>query len=186
MLTALAGDDRGLDLKLAGDLLRAKGEDELAVERAITEILLPSLPTRLRTPGVSPKTLFLAIDSISMLLHRRLRRVKHSSKIVLWGEDECFRSEHATLIAAEVARREIAAVAKVPENMASSLLRWIRRAARLNAYLMLGVESAPLEGGEGVRLVARERRLDEDLRSRWREGARHAHAEREDYALAVR
>src|SRR5579862_3932912 len=31
LLTALAGDDRGLDLKLVGEILRARDEDELAV-----------------------------------------------------------------------------------------------------------------------------------------------------------
>jgi len=186
ILTALSGDLRGSDLELAGDLLRAKTEDERVVEEAVIEVLLPSLPPQLRTVEVSARTLFLAIDSISMLLHRRLRRISDPSEIVLWCQDDCFRGKHATLIPAEVAKREIAAVAKVSEDLAAHLLRWIRKAAGLNAYLMLGVKSTPLEDGESVRLVASERRLDEDLKSRWRDGARRVQAELDDYALNLR
>jgi len=149
------------------NLLQAKRDDEVFVTGAVTEVLLPSLPSTLRLPPIEcPKRLFLAIDSVAMAVHRRFRGVSTPGRAFVFAIDNSIRVGTQVAIPSNILIGEIAAVAKVPIGTAGELLTWIREAACSHPRLMIGLTSSAI-GGSACALVLTKRVTSESLRSRW-------------------
>lgn len=154
------------------ELLNARQEDDAAVERAVQDALLPSLGGELANlgaidPSLTPLSLFLAIDAVSMLLHRTARDAKvGGGQLFLTAEGTITDGRHV-LVATDVVVGEISHVARVSPAIAEKLATlWIPRAARRHPLLFVGVKSEP-SGRSDVRLNLTPRDAEEDLMVRW-------------------
>jgi RNA polymerase sigma factor (sigma-70 family) len=173
LYSALATSEEELsaeDSKVREELLRARADDNSAVERAIVDALLPSLPRGLATQwnverGVTPLTLFRSINSVSMLVEDLIRRNRPSvpPELTAWGE--VFLNEKAA-IKRDVVLGEIREVAKVHAETAGRLFDWVFAAARSNPKLFPSLDSWP-HGPDRIRLVLVRRPRVLDLFERW-------------------
>ena len=173
LYSALATSEEELsaeDLKVREELLRARADDDAAVERAIIDALLPSLPRGLATQwsverGMTPLTLFRSINSVSMLVEDLIRRNRPSvpPELTAWGE---VLSNEKAVIKRDVVLGEIREVAKVHAETAGQLFDWVFSAAQSNPKLFPSLDSWP-QGMDRIRLVLAPRPPVLDLFERW-------------------
>jgi hypothetical protein len=139
-------------------MLEAVAKDREAIEHAVTDVLLPSLPPQiasLATLGndVSPRTLFLALDSVRMMLKRRLRsRVAAAVKTLAMRSDGTLVLNGEVFLPSEVLVAEVRQYAGLSVTSARNVLEWIPKAARSQPHVLPGVDAESEGRLDGVYL----------------------------------
>lgn len=157
-LAALDETPGAVDDSTVSAMLEAVAKDRQAIEHAVTDVLLPSLPPQLASLStlgndVSPRALFLALDAVRMLLKRRLR-----SRIAAALRTLAMRSDGTLVLNGEVFLPSDALVAEVRQyaglsaTSARNVLEWIPLAARSQPRVLPGVDAASEGRVDGVSL----------------------------------
>jgi DNA-directed RNA polymerase specialized sigma24 family protein len=161
------------DVATLEELSRARQDDDAAVSRAVEDALLPSLGRDLANldalgPDITPLRLFLALDAVSMLVHRVDRGARRGDRALFMTPGGAITDGHQIVIGPDVIVDEVAHVASLSIATANRLAaEWMPRAARQQRHLFLGLVCEPRGLGD-VRLVLSRRDPSEDLLARWR------------------
>ena len=161
-----------VDKETVKELWRGVKEDDAATERAVQEVLLPSLGNDLAnlyaiSPELSPLKLFVALDVLSMLVHAVVTQKAPGATEVVLSSVGQISTDDQVLQEKEVVIREISIVAKLDLEAAEKLLTsWIPRAASQQSLLFAGLECRPLENGSLLMKLTK-RDNEEDLSVRW-------------------
>jgi hypothetical protein len=164
-----------VDDSAAAAMLSARAGDRDGIERAVTEALLPALPPDLgylQTLGgdVTPRTLFLSLDAVRMLLKRKLRsRVSAALKTLAMRSDGTVVLNTDVLVPAEVLAAEIGQYAGLEDRSARRVLEWIPAAARSQPRLLPGIDADGASRSDGVWLkMVPWDAVTSDLYERWK------------------
>jgi hypothetical protein len=177
----LFGEDNGLSTseeQALENMLEAVANDEKAVGAAVEQVLLPGLPAGMKDlsaiyPKIDAITLFLAIDSVPLLVHRIIEQEEETRKF-----DDILMNSDATLsfltdgdkdlrLPAEVLLEQISYKTKLDLKAAGVLANWIWRAARSRKTLFIGLRAFP-HGPRLVKLEPERRDPSANLFLRWR------------------
>ncbi|MGH9423030.1 MAG: hypothetical protein ACRD3J_23845, partial [Thermoanaerobaculia bacterium] len=157
-------EDAALD-----EMFRARSDDEDAVKRAVEDALVPGLPPPLRDAiqGYDSRTVFLATEAVSMLVHRYARfEVPNVEQAYMErGGSITFDRDH--LIPSRTVHREIARRTKLTEDEGRFFAAWMVDAARTQPRLFLGLDTVP-RGADEIVLWVSSRDTQQDLYERWR------------------
>ncbi|MCC6540539.1 MAG: hypothetical protein IT162_23525 [Bryobacterales bacterium] len=163
-LTVATGGIQEEEKKFLEAELQAQAADIDRTARAVTEALLPTLPRHLsdlRELGVSPTDLFMAMDGVSMLLHRFERRNPSKGDDVSYLTSDGFFVRDVLQIPSETIVHQIMRVAEVDGSVAENLFRWVIEAGRSFPRLFLGaLTKARPTGGVMIKLTERDPNLD--------------------------
>lgn len=160
------------DQETVDELWRGVREDDAVTGRVVQEVLLPSLGDDLAnlqaiSPELSPLKLFVALDVISMLVHRVVTQIAPEVTEVVLSSEGQVSTDGQVLQEKEVVILEISHVAKLDVGTAEKLLAsWIPRAASQQPLLFPGLECKPSGNGD-LLMKLTQRRIEEDLSVRW-------------------
>ena len=113
-------------------LLEATSADREAIERAMNDVLLPSLPEKLSSEMRSiadPLQIFRAIDAVSMTIERALDRESSVSPALEFAVDGSVKSHNRVVVPRANIVGEIRRTAVVSDNVADQLVNLVRSAA---------------------------------------------------------
>jgi RNA polymerase sigma factor (sigma-70 family) len=169
-LASLEDEVSPQDLQIREELIRARADDDSAVERAIVDALLPSLSARLAKrwdeTDVAPLTIFRSINAVSMLAEDVIRAQPSPTLLELTSKAD-LRSGDKPVMAREVVLGEIREVAKVSNDLSAELFQWVFSAAQERSTLFpsLNVTSSDTYV---IRLALAQRSAAADLFERWK------------------
>lgn len=176
LLGGVPEEDRSLDA-----MLRAQAEDIERTAEAVVDVLLPALPYPLNDlrrfpPDVSPVTLFMAMEAVSMLLHRFVRRDPSIKATNLYLSSDGVHTQGELRLPRATIVQQIHRVAELEQQTADIVFDWIIEAAQRHSRLLLGVDSRPRVGG-GVWLRTTPRDANLDLYAHWSPETSYANEE---------
>jgi RNA polymerase sigma factor (sigma-70 family) len=158
------------DLKIRDELIRARADDDSAIERAVLDALLPSLPAPLAKRWVDtevrPLTVFRSINALSMLVEDVIRTEPLQNPPELTVKADLL-SNDKTIMARPLVLGEIREVAKVSNELSAQLFDWIFAAAQ-EKWTVFPSVNVTFSDSYRIRFALSQRPRAVDLFQRWK------------------
>jgi RNA polymerase sigma factor (sigma-70 family) len=118
--------------------------------------------------GIRPVTVFYALEAVSGLLNRYVRRGRLSETPVVLGDESLvvIGNDQKSYAVSNLLREEISCRADCSLEIASALYSWMLQVGQRKSWLFAGFEAEPGPGGSTLRLTCTKERF-EKIYQRW-------------------